>query len=485
MAVGNILVKQLFIEDAMKKLCFLILFSITLAALASDIIPTGNNNNFLYYKIGGGTDFALPPVQDTQTIQLNSTADLSAGYSCGAFNPVLSIANSLNDLKNNVDNIEQAILNNATGSLVEMPMYWLAQANPTAYNLINNHLRSAHNEIEISTKSCQDVKNQIAQGKNPYQDWGTLSVNHQWKQHLSLTAMGKEDINEAKKAVDQQSGDAGVPWVQGNKKDDGTFYAGGSNQPPVHVISDTVKAGYNAMLLRDVNDNDPAPDGTELAKQFSTPRDAMIWITNVVGDQTITTCNDPSCKNQQGGISGRGLLPWITTCNDQNKNYCADNIRTNLTNLVTGQTPITKDNLETVSASGLVMSPQVINAIRNMDSTQQGIMTTKLSQEIATQKVVDRAFIAKDILQTGSQVPVIAANKPAQTIIREAIQQVDKDIQALAFESQVRKQMMSQTIAEILTYQGNQQENAMNVSKVIPSEPLIENSAISNKGNNK
>lgn len=467
----------------MKKIAFTIFLCVTLPVLASDIIPTGSSNNSLYYKIGGGADFALPPVQNTQTINLNANADLGSGYTCTSFNPVLSITNSLNDIQNSIDNVTQSVISNATGSIAEMPMYFLAQANPTAYNLINNQLLDAHQQIGVSTKTCQDIKNQIAQGKNPYQDWGTISVGNLWKKHLSLTASGAEDINDAKKDVDAHSGEMGVPWVQGNKNSsDGAYYAGGLSQPPVHVIADTTKAGYNALLMRDLNDSSPAPQGGGLANLFPQPSDAVAWITNVVGDQTITTCNNQSCKSNQGGISGRGLLPWITTCSDQNKKYCADTIRTNLVNLVTNQTAMTKDNLEAVSASGLVVSPQVITAIRNMDSTQQGIVINKLSQEVATQQVVNRALIARNILQTGSQVPVIATNQPAQNVIHQALAHLDKDIQSLAFESQVRKQMMSDTISNILDYQSGQQNNALGVSKVIPSQPLMQNGAIPAEG---
>lgn len=464
----------------MKKMTAYILMTISLYSFA-DVIPTGNYDNKLYYKIGGGSDFALPPVNSSQTINLGADADLSPGYTCGAFNPAISIANSLNDLKDSTDNIEQSILSNATGSLAEMPMYFLAQANPTAYNLINNQLLNAHKQLDISSRSCQEVKNQISQGKNPYHDWATISMGDQWKQHLSLTASGQEDINAAKKDVDQNAGNNGVPWVQGTSdgNSDNSYHAGGLNQPPVHVIADTVKAGYNAMLMRDLNNNSPAPTGGELATDFPTPQDATSWVTNVVGDQTITTCNDPSCKNQQGGVSGRGLLPWITSCSDQNKNYCADTIRTNLANLVTGQTPITKANLEAVSTDGLVISPQVITALRNMDATQQGIMTSKLAQEVATQQVVNRALIARTLLQTGSQVPVIASNQPAQAIVQRAIQHLDNDIKSLSFESTVRKQMMSNTVSNILTYQAQQQQSAVSISKVIPTQPIMENSAVS------
>ncbi len=341
----------------LKQLIFVSFLTASTCTFASEVIPTGNANNLLYYKVGGGSDFALPPVQNNSTINLNADADLGAGYMCGAFNPVLSIANTFNDLKDNVDNITQGVLTNATGSLAEMPMYFLSQANPTAYNLINNLLIRAHEMIQISTKSCEEAKSQIAQGKNPYQDWATLSVGDQWKQHLSLTANGQEDINDAKKDVDKNSGNNGVPWVIGMKNPSGSgVNAGGLNQPPIHVIADTVKAGYNAILLRNLDNNSPAPQGGELATLFPQPSDAVNWIANVVGDQIITTCNDSSCIKNQGGISGRGLLPWITACSDQNKTFCADNIRSNLVNLVTGQAPTNKDNLEAVSASGLVIA---------------------------------------------------------------------------------------------------------------------------------
>lgn len=467
----------------MKKIIlFSTLFINSLLSFASDIIPIGGNNNTLYYKMGGGSDFVLPPVQDTHTINLNANADLGSGYACGAFNPALSISNALNSLKDSEDNIEQSILTNATGSVIEMPMYFLAQANPTFYSMINNALLKIHDKVSLSTKSCQEVKNQIAQGKNPYQDWATLSVNDQWKKHLSLTATGQEDINDANKDVDQHAGKNGVPWVQGNQDNNGAYYAGGLNQPPVHVIADTTKAGYNALLMRDLNSNDPAPQGGNLANTFSTPNDAVKWITNVVGDQTITTCTDTSCKLNQNGISGRGLLPWITSCNDDNKNECADTLRDNIANLVTNQTPITKENLEKVSAEGLAVSPEVINAIHNMDSSQQTLVINKLSQEVATQKVMSRALIARNILQTGSQVPIIAANQPAQNLIHQAMQNLDKDIQSLAFESQIRKQMMSDTLSQVLGYQSNQEKNALLVPKITPQSPLMQNSSISNSG---
>src|SRR6185312_14042540 len=120
------------------------------------------------------------------SIVLNTDADLGAGYSCGAFNPMTSIKNTFNNFKNSVDNIEQSTITNMQASVAEIPAYILAQADQNLYNMINNTLLGAHNKLDVSTKSCQVVKQEISQGKNPYQDWATIAVNNQWKKHLGL-----------------------------------------------------------------------------------------------------------------------------------------------------------------------------------------------------------------------------------------------------------------------------------------------------------
>jgi len=70
-----------------------------------------------------------------------------------------------------------------------------------------------------------------------------------------LTASGNADINHEKKKIEKHSGEDGLPWVQGKIKDGNTTYAGGKDQPPIHVIADTSKAGFNLMLQRDIQDD--------------------------------------------------------------------------------------------------------------------------------------------------------------------------------------------------------------------------------------
>ena len=203
----------------------------------------------------------------------------------------------------------------------------------------------------------------------------------------------------------------------------------------------------------------------------------MSWITSVIGDQVITTCNDDTCKKAQGSLIGHGLLPWVTSC-QFNKENCADTIRNELGQLVTGNEAIIKENLEKVSADGIAISPDVFTSIRGMDATQQVMIINKLSQEVAMQRVIDKAFVAKNILSTGAQVPVIASNHPAQVIITQAITNLDNDIHALAFEGEIRKQPMSGTLSEVMKYGNQQQQNSMRVSPAASSATLMENGAL-------
>jgi integrating conjugative element protein (TIGR03755 family) len=449
----------------MRSIKILVLLMVSLNVYAN-VIPVGTDNNKLYYKIGGGSNFALPPVSNSETIHLNTNTNLGMGYSCGAYNPALSITNSLNNLTSAGQNLPGEVMTNATAAIITMPEYELAKRNPSLYALLNGKILQADQKVAISTKDCGAVKDQIARG------------NDQWQKKLSLTAEGQEDINNARKDIEAHSGDDGVTWVAGKSDSNGNLHAGGTGgQPPIHVIADTVKAGYNTLLNRNLQSDQPAPS-SELANSFPTPQSAMDWVTSVIGDQLITTCNDNECKQKQGSVVGKGLLPWVTNCQNNNDN-CVDTIKDHLSKLVTGNEAVNKENLERVSAEGIAMSPEAISAIAKMDTTQKTIIVNKLAQEISMQRVIDKAFLARNLLATGAQVPIIAGNKPAQVAINKGLNTFDNDIRSLTFESDVRKKMVSNTLSEVLDYSNQQQKNAMNVSPASSNQNLMDNGAMS------
>ena len=132
-----------------------VLLTLCSMANATPLVPSGGSNNVLYYKIGGASSYIRPPIANAQAVSLNADADLGLSRQCGMYNPALSIQNSLNNLQDSLTNLTQRLISSATGSLAEMPMYFLAQANPTLYHLLNNALLGAHTQLAASVQSCQ------------------------------------------------------------------------------------------------------------------------------------------------------------------------------------------------------------------------------------------------------------------------------------------------------------------------------------------
>lgn len=290
----------------MKKYAKIILLTFITSFLSStthaDLIPTGNNP--LYYKMGGGHSVPVPAYSGASSIPLRADGDVGLGYNCGVFNPQLSITNSLNGIASSFQNIEQGVLANATSAIAEFPMYALSRADPDLYNLLNNGLLGARKDLELSTKSCQVMQSQIAEGKNPYTDWATMSMGNDWKYRMSMAGKSglragandanNADINLVSKQVSQDNGDNGIPWVHGANIGRNGAYAGGRNQPAIFVIRDTSVAGYNVILQSGRNyDDDSAPARTDanahLVDTWSNPKLAADWITTVLGDEKITT----------------------------------------------------------------------------------------------------------------------------------------------------------------------------------------------------
>lgn len=427
-------------------------------SFAGNLIPAEDSQ--FYYRIGGGQDFPMPANLDTTNVNLNVTNDLGLGYNCGSFSPFVSITNTLNDAKNSFESIDKNIVQYATSAISQFAMYELARADPNAFNLLNNNLIGAHNLFSLSIKSCETMQNDVAKGQNPFTDWVTVSMGHNWKTHMLESAQNnqdqnKADVNKAKQEIEQDNGDTGVPWV-GNKN------AGGLNQPPVFVIHDTAIAGYNVILNRSETDQSaPAKNdqNVHLVSTWPTPAAAAQWIVNAVGDEKITTC----AKCDKGSTPALGLLPA--------NQALAKTVSQNLADLVRGNQSLNEANLEAVSAPGVMVNTDIIRAIQNMSPNQQAIIIGKLGQDVATAQTMDRALLAKRLLKSGSRVPAIYSNHAAQASINRAIAELDHEMQALAFDVDMRRKVVSNTLSDIM------QNNQANVAATRATPGVANNAA--------
>ena len=403
-----------------------------------------------YYEIGGAEPVSVPANPAVVSTTLGGSAQLGLGYSCGKFDPVAAVTNTLNDIGSGVDNMMNAMTAAATSAIASLPALILQRANPGLYDLFQNALIKAEETMQLATKSCEQMEAEIAQGKNPYADLITLSKGNDWKVQMGI---GGNDAVTAKDTVESSNGDNGVPWIGGQ--------AGGTGQPVLEFTGDIVEAGYNINMNRAVTDTSPVPaaSATRLSEIWGSPAEARDWTVDVVGENIVTTCD--TCRKDS--IPGTGLLPKLY--------QESATVTTEIQNLVSGATPPTLANLDQITAPGVAITRQVIEAIREMPASEQSLIMGRLVSEISTARTVEKALYARRLLLSGRQVPEVYATEVAREHADNSIAELDKEIENLLFETRVRKEVVSDTVATLLERAAAKRQSSLTVPEVPTLDP--------------
>ena len=429
--------------------CLLIALSIAIGPV-SYAAQAPTEDGLWYYEIGGAEPVSVPANPAVVSTTLGGSAQLGLGYSCGKFDPVAAVTNTLNDIGSGVDNMMNAMTAAATSAIASLPALILQRANPGLYDLFQNALIKAEETMQLATKSCEQMETEIAQGKNPYADLITLSKGNDWKVQMGI---GGNDAVTAKDTVESSNGDNGVPWIGGQ--------AGGTGQPVLEFTGDIVEAGYNINMNRAVTDTTPVPaaSATRLSEIWGSPAEARDWTVDVVGENIVTTCD--TCRKDS--IPGTGLLPKLY--------QESATATTEIQNLVSGATPLTLTNLEQITAPGVAITRQVIEAIREMPASEQSLIMGRLVSEISTARTVEKALYARRLLLSGRQVPEVYATEVAREHADNAIAELDKEIENLLFETRVRKEVVSDTVATLLERAAAKRQSSLTVPEVPTLDP--------------
>ncbi len=93
-----------------------------------------------YYEIGGAEPVSVPANPSVVLVTLGGSVQLGLGYSCGKFDPVAAIANTLNNIGAGVDNAMTAMTAAASAAIASLAALILQRANPGLYDLFQNAL---------------------------------------------------------------------------------------------------------------------------------------------------------------------------------------------------------------------------------------------------------------------------------------------------------------------------------------------------------
>ena len=393
-------------------------------AASQAVVP--GDKSLLYYKIGGGEPVSRPanPAATPLRIGLGGSARLN--YSCGRFDGAVTIQNLMNGFASLGTTVTGAV----RSGIAALPLYVLQRASPGLYELFQTYQKKAETEWNIALKTCEEMEAQIKQGGDPYAEWLAMAKGEGWKEVSRTT----RDAVSAKQRVETNGGVGGLTWIGGAKR-------GGRNQAAIEVIRDVMQAGYNVTMNRPPGA--PAttvfPPSTKLASAFASPGVAADWAVSVVGDRQISLCDEVGCQ-AKSSTPGGGLLPKY----ELERSAAETQLQTAVS---TAAAPYA--DLERASAPGVAITRELVDALRALRPSARQFAVARLSMEIAQARVVDKALMVRNLLLTGGGVPE-AAWEPAQKELRERVDQLNRHMDDLLFETRVRREVVSSTARELI-----------------------------------
>lgn len=395
-----------------------------------------------YYEIGGAQPVSAPANPSVTSVSVGGNARLGLGYSCMKLDPVTAVENTLNEVKDGVENMLNAMTQAATGAIASLPAIILQRANPGLYDLFQNALVRAEYKVDLATKSCEQIEAAIGNNKNPYEDLIVLSKGNDWKVQMGIS--GNDPVT-AQEAVESSNGSNGLPWIGGQ--------AGGNDQNPIALTGDIVKAGFNIELNRSPSSQGPVSydASRRITQVWNSPDDVANWTVKVVGEHEVTTCEDCS----KSSTPGHGLGPVLETEEA--------NVSNELNTIVNSSSPPSLMNLTKVSAPGIAITRQVVESVQTLPRTERHIVVERLATEIAVARTVEKAFLARRTLKSGGQLPEVHANLVAKEHVEQIIRDLDSEIERLVFENRIRKELVSDTVQKLLIRNKNRHNESLSV----------------------
>lgn len=401
----------------------------------------------IYYQIGGGAGYMAPPTRSNNLGIAEFGIGWKANLTCGNFDIKTTVKNQLNGLTEGFKDLYSNVIESATGAVASLPAMIIQRANPQLYDTLTNGLYQGKLDFNQFKTSCEEMSAKLAD--TTFGKWGQMAD----LEHLQEVAKSEVDANKAKKSTEENQGRAGKLWIGGQKR-------GGEKQEPINLVEDVAKAGYNMLNKRRPLENGrivTANCSGLLCQTWQEPKEMTEWLTNVIGEKKLITCETSSCGNGKGGVKpGVGLTPEIER----------ENIQTlaNLQTALNMDTP-TPEVLAELSSPSVPITRGLLEALK--DEPDVVMLSQRLSSEIAISKVVGKLLLARRAVLTGMKEINVVNNEDAQQELRLILNAIDAEIEQVRLEMDLQKSLTGNSALAILQSKENREERTgtFNVSK--------------------
>lgn len=406
--------------------CLIYPFNASLAQPQNDTVRPAGDALWMY-QIGGAAPYTGNRFADRQQVEFGTSASWSLLNSC-SFDPKHSIKSTFEDAKENLYGLTQELIGSAQSLASAWGLSQIRELNPGLYDFLVKGAQDAKSSYNVAVKSCETMMADVGEGRNPADGWLKIAKKDTWKN----AAQNNTAATKAQTQVKEEAGDNGISWPSAS----GASKAGGKNQPPANVITDTLHSGF-IYAQGDGSNGGVATSRAETL--FSSSELAGDWLVKVVGEKSIQTCR--GCQPLRTRI-GEGLRAHVAT--ETEALYP-------MMDAALQKASPTAEQLDALSAPGMgiVITQPVIFALQDEKDSDKAILARRLMSEVALARTLEKALVARDLLRAGQQNPDIAANDEAQTEIQLALTRLSSEIDNVLYEQEVRSKVLTNTAATL------------------------------------
>ena len=382
------------------------------------------------YELGGAVPIKAFQGFAGRTVEARLRFGWTGDLQCGNFDIAASITDQLGSAESAARQMMDNIVGSAQGVVASLPGLVLQRLNPSLYDMLTGMMAEAGIGFRMARANCERtvaaMRDRTAAG-----GWRALAEGEFWKRQLGA---GKEPTKAAREAGANAGGDAGATWIGGGP-------AGGAGQAPIRPVTDTAKAGFAGLQGEDAATvaggatlacTDPAE---RLCAVFPDSDAAADFVRSVVGDVAVTTCSESAAGCVPVAAEpGEGLRPALLA--EIGTLYGDGATAGPVLAAVTGEAALTPALLESMrGAGGHGVDPTVLAAIREDPSpSRRRAFAGRLAAEIALERTMEKAFLARRLLRAGLRDPAVAQNEPAREAVREALDELNREIDELEQE---------------------------------------------------
>ena len=118
----------------------------------------------------------------------------------------------------------------------------------------------------------------------------------------------------------------------------------------------------------------------------------------------------------------------------------------------------TFQELDEVSATGIRITPSVIKALQKEDAVEQQLFISRLSSDIATANVLEKAELLLQAMETGKREPNLASSATIKEFNDASIKSLNTSIKNILLSAEIRKSVSTDSVRLIVAREESRTE---------------------------